>query len=63
MKLILLTFGVVGLFAVSLFSFSHESFALTIISPDQGLRELKSSQTDETLQAPGQTTQKRDSMC
>jgi phospholipid-binding lipoprotein MlaA len=59
MKLILLTFGVVGLFAVSLFSFSHESFALTIISPDQD-QEVKSSQTDETLQAQEQTTQKPD---
>lgn len=59
MKLILLTFGVVGLLTFFLFSFSHESLASSITLSDQN-QEEKSFQTDETLQALEQTTQKPD---
>jgi phospholipid-binding lipoprotein MlaA len=61
MKLILLTFGVVGLLTFFLFSFSYESLALTITTSVQD-QEGKSFQADETLQAQEQTTQEPDEL-
>ncbi|HYA11470.1 MAG TPA: VacJ family lipoprotein [Thermodesulfovibrionales bacterium] len=61
MKLIVLTIGVVGLFAVSLFSFSYYSLASTVIASDHD-QEGKSSQVDQTLQDQKQSTQEPDEL-